>query len=247
MASVRSLTDEQRKALAGLQAVMRSELLDIWDKLDLADVAKILPVLDDVIAELYSKYGDVSGALAGDFYEEVRALAGANGRFTPILSVLTDEQAREKFAIANRRAVGPLFGANPRPADALTNVFGSLSRAVLDVHRDTVSLASVQDRASRGWMRIGDGRSCPFCSMLISRGDVYKASTVRFASHDHCGCSAVPTFDGTPNYYGRKKLELLDDGRRATFSTRRDRTDNAKRLKSNKALRDWIEANPDAG
>lgn len=201
MASVQSLTNEQRKALSGLQAIMRSEMVDIWDRLDSSDVKKLLPVLDEVLGELYAKYGPAAGSLGADFYESLRELAGAGGRFTPIMAVLSEQESEGRFNTVSGTSVGALFGASPDRNAAFTNLFGGLQLAVLDVHRNTVTNASLSDAASRGWQRVGVGDNCPFCNMLIARGGVYKKSTVNFGAHPTCNCQSVPTFHGTPNYY----------------------------------------------
>lgn len=231
MPSVRELTDEQRRALAGLQAVMRSELLDIWDQLDTSNVDELLPVLDAVLGDLYAKYGPAAGSLAADFYDELRDLAGPSGRFTPILAVLSDTDADDRFAVLSRKSVGPLFGAEPDRDSAFTQLLGGLQMTVMDVHRDTIMGSSVADSASRGWQRVGVGHNCGFCNMLIGRGAVYKESTVKFGAHDHCNCQAVPTFDGTPNYYSaddvsayRKTVRRISDSQKA--ATRRWMADN---------------------
>ena len=75
--------------------------------------------------------------------------------------------------------------------NALVQVSGSMSRISLNAGRETVMSAVRSDPAAFGWSRDGTGDTCAFCSMLISRGPVYKEETVGFKSHDHCACFPV--------------------------------------------------------
>src|SRR5699024_11997324 len=57
--------------------------------------------------------------------------------------------------------------------------------------RNTTMHNSIKDPASRGWQRVGRGdETGDFCHMLITRGEVYRQSTVDFRSHDNCLRSA---------------------------------------------------------
>ena len=53
---------------------------------------------------------------------------------------------------------------------------------------------SIKDPAARGGSVSVAATTCNFCHMLITRGDVYRQSTVDFRSHDNCRCSAESVF-----------------------------------------------------
>ena len=69
------------------------------------------------------------------------------------------------------------------------------ARRVREADRQTVMRSVAADPRATGWRRITHG-GCKFCNMLAGRGEVYTADTVRFASHDHCRCTAVPAYGG---------------------------------------------------
>lgn len=74
----------------------------------------------------------------------------------------------------------------------------SASRLALSGGRDTISGAIAGDPRCVGYARATGGLACSFCSMLASRGAVYKADTVTFRAHDGCNCTAEPRFDNAP-------------------------------------------------
>lgn len=78
---------------------------------------------------------------------------------------------------------------------ATVAVAGSVSRHVLNGGRGGIMESARRDPAVRGWQRVGSGKPCAFCSMLISRGPVYRnEGTSSFEAHDHCGCTAEPIY-----------------------------------------------------
>lgn len=63
--------------------------------------------------------------------------------------------------------------------------------------RDTITRSTDLDPRAVGWQRITSAGACKFCVGLAARGAVYKQSTVRFAAHTNCSCSASPSWDAT--------------------------------------------------
>lgn len=158
-------------------------------------------LLSELLPGLVTLYGAAAASLAADWYEAVRAVEGVRGFFTAIPALLPDVARTDALAgwsVAKAFAdVAPgELAVLDRPA-VVVKVSGGLQRIVADAARETVVRSSVQDRSSAGWQRIGSGE-CGFCTMLIRRGAVYSDRTVRFASHDHCRCVAVPSFGGDP-------------------------------------------------
>ncbi len=133
----------------------------------------------------------------------------------------------ERFESLAGWGIGPLFGANPDPLTALHKLNGGLQLVVGNAYRETIMGSSIQDPQARGWQRVADGRACGFCLMLEGRGSVYSESTADFASHDHCGCSAEPAFEGEP-----APVKAYTPSERRVSDTDRART------------REWIKANP---
>lgn len=101
---------------------------------------------------------------------------------------------------------------------AATTAAAAVARHVEMAGRDGMVATSRADARALGWARVGTGReNCAFCTMLISRGPVYKSArqagvdaddraAIAAAGaesmlglmtqwHDGCDCIAVPVFD----------------------------------------------------
>lgn len=85
----------------------------------------------------------------------------------------------------------------------------SAQRRILDAPRQGIIDRSVQDDSTVGWARVGDGKPCYFCAMLISRGPVYSERTVNFRAHDGCGCGAKMCFRNDPSRGWTDQSRLL--------------------------------------
>lgn len=181
-----------REGVAALSTLAANDLRALWRQVTNAEEAR--DALEDVLPPLSRTYGLAAGALAADWYDEVRDELNVDRRFLAIVADL-DDQGSDVLA---RWGVGPLFSAEPdwRRAQVLVN--GGLQLRIANVARETVRVSSLEDPSARGWQRVGDGNSCGFCSLLISRGAVYSQSTVTFAAHTSCGCMAAPAFSDRP-------------------------------------------------
>jgi hypothetical protein len=182
---------ESRAALQLLTSEAVNVSVDLLSRLQGSPEAKRFALLE-ATPELIGYYSEGSAALAADFYEEERELAGVRGRFTPDL-VITDRTVKQRRAIA--WAAQPLIDDVD---DALSLVGGRMGELIqLEVarpFRDTITTNRRQDPRAVGWRRITAG-GCGFCRMLAGRGAVYKESTARFAAHRNCHCVAQPVFD----------------------------------------------------
>lgn len=182
---------EARQGLVDLTTLARADLSRIWPQMAGLDAEQTRDALMDILPTLGDTYGDAAAALAADWYEDARDGAAVAGvyRADPAGPV-----ERARWEALARWGVDPLFGPAPDPATALTLIGGGLQRTVADRHRLTVVENSVRDPQASGWRRVGVGRNCGFCRMLIDRGHVYTEASVTFRSHDHCNCAASPAF-----------------------------------------------------
>jgi hypothetical protein len=108
-------------------------------------------------------------------------------------------------------------------------IAGGVTKRIANGARDVVTMSSIADPASKGWMRVGAGE-CDFCAMLVSRGAVYSEASVEFASHDHCNCGAAPAFN--PGQIKAVKSEFVPSARRKS---------DAVREKDRARVKDWID------
>lgn len=148
-----------------------------------------------------------SARLTGPYYQRIRAEAGVRGQIEPaqpreLVERRLDEALDGAGMFVYRQALG--LGAAPEQARdrASVTLTGAATRLVLEGGRDVMERSVLADEDALGWARVSDGDPCSWCSMLVSRGAVYKsavtAGDVRFGGekyHDHDGCQAVPIFD----------------------------------------------------
>jgi len=186
---VPTLTAAHRRDLVELTGLAQNDLTLIWAKFDSAGMAR--DGLMRVLPELVDVYGSAAATLGADWYDEMRSAAKIKGRFRAGPAGLPDVDRTDALA---RWGVTPLFKAEPDYAAALTLVNGGLQRIIANADRESVTRSSVADSRARGWQRVGSGRSCEFCDMLIGRGSVYSEATADFLTHDHCNCGAEPVF-----------------------------------------------------
>jgi hypothetical protein len=187
---------QRNRALNGLTAAMQREFTRIWMRLDLSNPDTLRDPLAVVLEEIADKYGTASAALAADFYDDMREdVVKSGARFTPKLA---EVPGSKRFQSLAGWGIGPLFGENPDTVKALHKLTGGLQLVVGNAYRETIMGSSIADPAARGWQRVADGNACAFCLMLDGRGAVYSEAGADFASHDHCGCTAEPAFEGEP-------------------------------------------------
>lgn len=179
-------TLQLREGVNGLALIAAGDLDALWRELTTAAEAR--EALQDVLPGLVDVYGSAAATFAADWYDDLRDEVNVAGRFTAVPVDAGDVGAD----VLARWGIAPLFDAEPDWAAARTLIAGGLQRRIADQARQTITGSSLLDPAATGWMRVGDGHSCDFCRMLLGRGSVYSSETVKFRSHDHCGCSAAP-------------------------------------------------------
>lgn len=179
-----------RQSQDGLRALAERDLLAIYATLDLSTPERARDELIELATQLVASYGRVGADVAADWYDIVRADAGAAGRFRA--EAVTLDQG-EQIDRTVRRAAAALF--TDKPAEILSSLRGPIGKYTLEAGRQTILRATWADPAASGWARVTRAGSCGFCRMLAQRGAVYRKDTATFASHSHCNCAAVPSFD----------------------------------------------------
>lgn len=178
---------ESRAALQLVTAAAVGTSVELLNRVS-GSPERVRAALLDGVPEVVGYYADGSAALAADFYEEERELAGVRSLFVPEL-VVADRAVKLRRAVA--WASEPLFNDdNLTTAQRLAEVVQLESARP---YRDTITGNQRRDPDAVGWRRITAG-GCKFCVMLAARGAVYKASTARFAAHTNCHCTAQPVF-----------------------------------------------------
>lgn len=187
-----STSSQYRSGIRALSSLAQKDIDVIFR--EVSNAALVREALADVLPGLIETYGMAAATLAADWYDDLREQKGVKKAFEAIPA---EVGAGGADALAGY-AISPLFGANPDASTARSLLAGGLQRRIADAGRLTIMESSLADPSASGWQRETDGNACAFCEMLAGRGSVYSEAGADFASHDACGCSAVPAFDGQP-------------------------------------------------
>lgn len=165
-----------------------------------------------------------SGSLAREFYDSERErVTGLRDRHDFYVSTTRPEFVTRTLGLVVGEFEERLelaFSDDPVPdrPDPETEIGKVISHSVtLASHgeRATVKDAVRSDPACLGWARVDpEPPSCGFCTMLISRGPVYKtaetAGDERNVFHPNDTCRTVPVFDSN-DWSGRAAFEAAQD------------------------------------
>lgn len=191
----RDSIERYRVANKELSNLVAEELTSYFAALDPDRPEAARDALLEFMPLLVSQYGQVSQALAMDWYEESRAESGAVGRFmaTAPKPPVSDERVEAKV----RYAAGHLFTDQPR--DALANLTGATDKYVKQYGRETMAWNAKREGAR--YARVPSGaKTCAFCLVLASRDAIYlsKRSAGDSTSsgfgddfHGDCDCAVV--------------------------------------------------------
>lgn len=175
----------------------RADLLAVWGSLDHSNPVSVRDVLLLVMPDLVATYGTSAAAIAADFFDELRDVSGAAGRFSALAAAGLEVVAIEA---STRWGLGSLFKGDP--AASLGALSGVLDRAVKQSARDTIDGSVRHDPRRPRYARVPSGaHSCSFCLMLASRGPVYGSKADAGGAgnkyHGNCDCQAVPVWSGS--------------------------------------------------
>lgn len=181
-------TASLRRESADLVRLADRDLARLWGLV--AAGASAETALRDLLPAIITEYGEAGAALAAEWYDEQRDKIGARTRFT---AMPVDPSDRGAHAL-----IGWALESATDDASLHSLILGGTQRRIVDHVRYTITESSAADPAAAGWQRVTDGAACAFCQMLAGRGAVYSEAGADFASHDACGCSAVPAWSGEP-------------------------------------------------
>lgn len=189
------LTQLHRQRQLGLRAATLRDLLTLWPMFDIDDIDGSWPALESALLTLILARRRDSSGLAANYYRAFRLAEGATGAAEPRLADPPDRL----LTVATLRLLGPIqakkniTARRPRVAETtLTRLTGSVGRQVLEGGRQTVTKSIEADPQAKGMRRITSASPCDFCADLAAK-DITGANA-GFDAHDHCGCSAEPSF-----------------------------------------------------
>ena len=190
------------KALTELLAEFNRQMDVAWDLLDLDRLDATRAQWLAHAVEIVSSHQALAADVAAEFCQDWAQIFTGRGMdiLRPgiqadhvIREITTALDAQGPAGIKDRIAKGISPPAAARAAREAVKAAGA--RRVREADRQTVMRSAAADPRATGWRRITHG-GCKFCNMLAGRGEVYTADTVRFASHDHCRCTAGPAYGG---------------------------------------------------
>lgn len=192
----------QTEAVRRLFDLAKRDLRRAMSLVDMADSAAVAEVLHTYVPIIAERYGLAAGALAADWYDDMRAAGEVRGTFRADPADLPTAGRYESLV---------RWALTQTEIELL--VAGGLQRIIANMHRETIIGASLADPRAAGWARFsGGGETCSFCFLIISRGAVFREHTARFATHDHCTCAAGPVWKGSAG--ARKVDEYRKSARR---------------------------------
>lgn len=192
------LAERHRVQQVTLRAgVSRDVVAVLRDLFDVENADRTWPALRSMLAAMARQQHATSATLANTYYEQARVEADAPGFYLPVTPVALAEALLQVVLdstgiAAFKRAIS--LGRTPEEALRIAGVTlsGSISRMVLSGGRDAILGNVREDREAVGWARLTDKDPCAWCSMLSSRGPVYRSKqTAGFQAHDHCACMPV--------------------------------------------------------
>lgn len=197
-----ALTEQHRQAQLQIRAQALRDFASIWpiwkgDEQSFTDFLAAIQTLVNV-------YRRISAAAAAAYYQAFRQVAQASGVAIPELAAeIPAAQIAASLYVTGRDGLRDALAGGQSPEGARATTFvrtsGAVTRHILDAGRQTLIDSVQKDPAAIGWARITDGDPCYFCLTLASRGAVYKSEqTADFRAHDHCACTVMPVYKGTP-------------------------------------------------
>lgn len=187
-------------ASAFLAAASIRDILTIWSQLNMQDVRSSWPALRTALMALIQNRYRQASALGQSYYQQARQAAGVPG----VADLASPAMPGDDLISATLDATGPygMLGrikAGQQVAQAAQNsgviMAGAGQRLITNGARQAVLQSVDADKRAVAWMRVTSSNPCSFCSLLASRGAVYRSEeSASFESHAHCACVAAPVF-----------------------------------------------------
>lgn len=204
-------------AVSKVVGLAKADLDKLWQSLDLSNPLAVRDALLEFVPALVREYGDVAAAAAADWYEEIRSSV-ITGNYRAVTGGVVDSAQVEASV---RYAAGHLFAGSPEQALSVIN--GSVQRFVQYSGRETIARNVSRDRSKPRYARVPQGpTTCAFCSLMASRGFVYRSKKTAGQDHkyhDDCDCQIVPSWDESPYIEGYDPDALYDQYQSARQSS----------------------------
>lgn len=195
------LTEAHRLAQARLGAQSVEDMVTLWSLIDPNRLDATVPAWLRAAIPIIQTRRRTSATLAGNYLRAFRTLElGDVAPFQPVLALALDVEAATTSLtvtgpVSLKRAMSAGTDLVRAAETAKANTARSAMRHAIGGGRDTISATTEADKYAIGYRRVGSGKTCDFCQMLIGRGAVYSGPTSGFHAHDGCSCSAEPVYE----------------------------------------------------
>lgn len=163
---------EFRQANRSLVLLAQRDFRQFWEALRFDDPTRVRDALLAFFPDLLESYGSVAAVLGADWYDMLRNVPPSAAKFkATIASAASAAQADATV----RWGVGPLFADQPDIDSALSALLGATQRLVMQPGRESLFASASADPVRTGIARVPNGVTCRFCTMLASRGPVYRS------------------------------------------------------------------------
>ena len=211
--------EEFRGAAASLSELVRAEVQDLFDSLDLSRPDAARDALIEFIPALTEEYGLAAAGLAAEWYEELRSTSGAVGAFRATVAPSVEATVVQSQV---RYHAGHLW--TPTPREALGALLTSVDKFVKQPARDTVRVNARREGVR--YARVPRGsKTCAFRLTLASRDAVYtsKKSAGGDGNEYHGDCNCVVTRIGKNEDYPE---DYLPDNYYEMYEAARDEAES---------------------
>ncbi|MCU1500575.1 MAG: hypothetical protein JWM47_4528 [Acidimicrobiales bacterium] len=195
-----ALTREHYRGQLQVRAAALRDFTRLWPIWDGSD--KAFGHLVSAAIPVVTLHHGLSRDLAAGYFQAFRRAERVNGTAAPRLAPEVDYEALAGTLYKTGRNMtrdAVYAGKSPQAARqlALIRTSGTLGRFALLGGRDTLVASSEEDKKTEGWVRVTGDECCSFCAMLASNGPTYSEEGSGFEAHDHCSCSAEPSYAGS--------------------------------------------------
>lgn len=195
------ITEQHRRAQLAIQAQVIRDFARLWPLWE-GDSTSFGQLVAATVP-LVKLHHQNSSAVATAYYAAFRKAEKVAGAATPQAAPPVNEEQVVSSLYATgeamtRKAIAAGYSPQAAMQGAVARTSGAVSRHVLNGGRDAITRSIEADGRVEAYIRITDGDPCAFCAMLAGRGGVYLTEdTASFESHDACGCTAEPFYEGS--------------------------------------------------
>lgn len=193
------LTEAHRQGQIALRSEMMRSLQKLWPAMDWSDLDRTFPAWADANATLIRLNHSRSAALAASYLRAYRISQGVAGPLAVVTAKpLEPTLVRSVLEITARASAKAAAIRGVAAEQAMANAFvrssGAATRLAMRGGRETITETIKADPRATGYERVVSAGACKFCQDIAGWAKGNDALNSDFEAHDHCGCTAQPTY-----------------------------------------------------